>query len=556
MKLIKLEIGEKFRSLHAGFSMDFHSLDQQSLDKMIEFQPFCFAGLNGSGKSNVLEALAAIFYHLEFCVAKYRPEAFDDHFNRAICTPNAFTLQYLTDGRNKVYNEKSELFVVTIIKKKGEEPSMQTRLLREYDKSQIITSPAKKDFEAVRNEFLPAIVAGYSSGENEILSLPFIKNRLVQYDEYIEALEKNRVYKKPETSLVYIDNKMSQAVLLSILLCEEEDALKPLEKELHIKGLRSFRINLNLHRHRLNSNKNTSWPILQQLEKQIDKLKICATSWFSDDKRMYLDFYVDEETKKAFRDNYKSSFELFRVFQILYELNLRIVKGSIKNDVYSSNGYHTDGKLPTGSPDQNVFYFSDYLILKQVPGESKPIELLLRNFSDGEHQFLHTMGICLMLKDRSSLLLLDEPETHFNPGWRAKFIKVLNDTVKAGGGNNMMKEILLSSHSPFIISDCMPNNVVVFEKNETSGEISATTANKLDIRTFGTSIEEISDKIFKYDQSIGELSNSELEKIDFDNIESVEDIKRAKQSIRHLGDSIEKDLVLARLNQILIKINS
>lgn len=197
----------------------------------------------------------------------------------------------------------------------------------------------------------------------------------------------------------------------------------------------------------------------------------------------------------------------------------------------------------------------DYLILKHVEGEPKPIELLLRNFSDGEHQFLHTMGICLMLKDRSSLLLLDEPETHFNPGWRAKFIKVLNDSIKAGGGNNMMKEILLSSHSPFIISDCMPNNVIVFEKDETTGSISAKTANELNIRTFGTSIEEISDKIFKYDQSIGELSNFELEKIDFNNIKTEKDVINAKKSIQHLGDSIEKDLILARLNQLIPKTN-
>jgi len=315
-------------------------------------------------------------------------------------------------------------------------------------------------------------------------------------------------------------------------------------------------MNLNLHKIHHDIDQKVSSPILKQLEPQIQKLKKCASSWFSDDKLMWLDFYVDENTKKAFQDNFESSFALFRFFQILYELNSRIVKDSIKEEVYSSKGYYTDGKLPTGSPEQNVFYFLDYLILKHVEGEPKPIELLLRNFSDGEHQFLHTMGICLMLKDRSSLLLLDEPETHFNPGWRAKFIKVLNDSIKAGGGNNMMKEILLSSHSPFIISDCMPNNVIVFEKNEITGSISAKTANELNIRTFGTSIEEISDKIFKYEQSIGELSNFELEKIDFNKIKTEEDVIKAKKSIQHLGDSIEKDLILARLNQLIPKANN
>ena len=403
--------------------------------------------------------------------------------------------------------------------------------------------------------YLPEIIIGYSSGENEILSLPFIKNRLINFDGYVEAVIKNYAYSEPETSLIYIDSEMSQAVLLSILLFESKETLKPLEKELHIKGLRSFRMNLNLHKIPHDIDQKVSSPILKQLEPHIEKLKNCATSWFADEKLMWLDFYVNDNTIKVFQDNFEGSFELFRFFQILYELNYRIVKDSIKEEVYSSKGYYTDGKLPTGSPEQNVFHFLDYLILKHVEGEPKPIELLLRNFSDGEHQFLHTMGICLMLKDRSSLLLLDEPETHFNPGWRAKFIKVLNDSIKAGGGNNMMKEILLSSHSPFIISDCMPNNVIVFEKDETTGSISAKTANELNIRTFGTSIEEISDKIFKYDQSIGELSNFELEKIDFDKIKTEVDVINAKKSIQHLGDSIEKDLILARLNQLIPKPN-
>lgn len=69
MKLVSIEIGEKFRSLHAGFYVDFHSLSEDSLNDMPKFQPFCFVGLNGSGKSNVLEAIAAIFYHWK-CVLR------------------------------------------------------------------------------------------------------------------------------------------------------------------------------------------------------------------------------------------------------------------------------------------------------------------------------------------------------------------------------------------------------------------------------------------------------------------------------------------------------
>lgn len=192
----------------------------------------------------------------------------------------------------------------------------------------------------------------------------------------------------------------------------------------------------------------------------------------------------------------------------------------------------------------------------------------MRDLSDGEHQFLHTTAICLMLKSRRTLLLLDEPETHFNPSWRAKFIKILNDSIEASQGkpieeaesekvkipeNNihLRKDVLLTSHSPFIISDCMPDNVVLFERKD-NGEVTATKVSELDnsFITYGTSVELILDKLFDYRQSIGDLSHSVLDGIDFNNLDSEEKIEEQKDKLRVLGESIEKDMVLARLNRV------
>jgi hypothetical protein len=66
--------------------------------------------------------------------------------------------------------------------------------------------------------FLPDLVVAYSSGENETLSLPFVKMKLFQYDEYINDFVRENIYDKPKSSLLYIDYEMSQAVLLTILL--------------------------------------------------------------------------------------------------------------------------------------------------------------------------------------------------------------------------------------------------------------------------------------------------------------------------------------------------
>jgi restriction system-associated AAA family ATPase len=575
MKLLKLHIQEEFKSLHKDFSLDFH----KNLDSMDTFQPFCFAGLNGSGKSNLLEALAEIFYHLEFCVAKFRPQSFDKHFRRHKSTPDAYTLEYLIGRHDQSAYTLPNFYRVIITKTKDakkEEDNEPKMFIQEYPfkdenkQKNISLIPSKNNEEVAEGKtYLPDLVVAYSSGENETLSLPFIKNRLVNFDKYCEEYKKDIIYTEPESSLVYIDEGMSQAVLLAALLFEDEQTLKPLKKELGILKIQSFSIHLNNQRLRQEI-EITEKPFLFHIESILDQLKKCATSWYEQPKDILgeggkihsvisIDFYADEATKTAFKKHFKSSFELFRFFQVLYELNSNIVSESIKEEVYSSKGSYTKGKLPVAAPIDTIFHFLDYKILKKIKGKKEPKALLLREFSDGEQQFLHTIGICLMLKERRTLLLLDEPETHFNPAWRSKFIKILNDSIEAGqpkkltnGDFNvhLRKDVILTSHSPFIISDCMPNNVIFFDRHKETELIEAKSAKEMDIKTFGMSVETILDELFNYNQSIGDWSNEELLKIQFDSIKTEADKNGLKKKLRILGPSIEKDLVLAKLNRL------
>lgn len=559
MKLLKLELGEQFRSLHKDFNLEFHKLTSKGYSSMMEFQPFCFAGLNGSGKSNVLEALASIFYHLEFCVAKFRPISFEKHFDRKKSTPDIYKLEYLISNKDDdtIQDYKSSN-LVTIIKKKNEEPKMtiQKYPFDDVEKARLIPfiPPIGDSTISEGKMYLPDLVVGYSSGENEILSLPFIKNRLVHLDEYKEAIKDKRDFIEPETSLVYIDEEMSQAVLLACLIFEDKETLKPLRKELGILGIQSFRMNLHNHFIELVNKKETKKvPILNHIDEIFKKLKKCTSFHFSSNnnvEKISIDFLIDENTKKAFREHFDSAFELFRVFQLLYELNNISIHEKTKEEVYKSKGVYTDGKIPIPELSDKVFYFLDYMILKKIKGEKEPKELLLREFSDGEHQFIHTMGISIMLKSKRTLLLLDEPETHFNPGWRAKFIKILNDSIQSGGANNFLKDVVLTSHSPFIISDCLPNNVIFFKRDNKTKKIEPRSASSLDFNTYGTSVDIILDELFGYSQSIGDLSNSILENIDFDSIKTLDDKKSIKKELKHLGDSIEKDLVLAKINRV------
>jgi restriction system-associated AAA family ATPase len=570
MKLLKLEIGKlseemQFRSLHSGFIVDFHNLSDDGISAIESFSPFCFAGLNGSGKSNVLEAISSIFFHLECCVAKFKPRNFTTYFTPHECNPDAFTLEYLIGRHNNSQYVLSNFYKITIIKKAGKAPQLFRQnfpfsLSEPLIKESLFPIKTKGSQEPAPGKiYLPDIIVGYSSGENEILSFPFRKSRFLNFDKYREDYIKQRPFEEPENSLIYIDGEMSQAVLLACMLYEDDETLKPIKDELKIVGLQSFRMNLNAQALLIDDKTTTS--ILSHIFDVLNNLKKCATSYFEEYKipkgqhqevlsSITLDFFVDDNTKRAFKEYFSTSFELFRFFQVLYELNSNFISENIKEEVYRSKGFYIDGKIPEGSPDQNVFYFLDYLLLKKIEGENEPRELLLRELSDGEHQFLHTMGICLMLKDRRSILLLDEPETHFNPSWRAQFIKILGESITAGNNKiqrngqynvHLLKDVLLTSHSPFIISDCMPNNVVFFDRNKKTKMVQAQKATKLGLNTYGSSVDYILKNFFKTSLISNKSFNELKDVIDNGTIEELQ------TAIDHFGESSEKQFLFQKI---------
>ncbi|OAN61019.1 hypothetical protein A8B79_05965 [Balneola sp. EhC07] len=571
MKLLRLKINSDFRSLKTGFELNFRPtfLKEEFLNEirtLKKFEPFCFAGLNGSGKSNVLEALANIFYHLELCANRFKPDAFE-FFSPGtnINGPHAFELEYII-FKEDLKDVLDGLNIIRIVKKEGKEPKMYLKrdlFSPDAIDQEIQIVATSFDKAAPGKIYLPDVIVGYSSGENETLSIPFIKSRLIHYDEYAQSTVRNERFEKPESSLVYIDNEMSQAVLLSSLIFESDQTLKSLKEELNIVRLRSFRITLQNHILKvLEKNQVKKYPVIHQLNNKIEALKKISTAHFfhkfekdeeMEESREYykltLDFFLDNQMKAAFRNVFKSSLDMFQFFQLLYELNNNFIevaniRGGIKEEVYKSAGYYTDGKLPIPGPADKVFFFEDFYIEKRKINSEETFELLLKQFSDGEHQFLHTMGICLILKDKRSLILLDEPETHFNPDWRSRFIDMLENSLEESGADHLMKDILLTSHSPFIISDCLPNNVIFFDKKDDSKFSVAKSASELGLKTFGSSINYILKNFFNTDL-IPKKSKDEL--IDLIENGSLEELREA---VEYFGESSEKQFLFRRIYEL------
>lgn len=568
MKLLSLKIQSQFRSLAPGFEAKFHQ--QDNFEAMTQFNPFCLVGLNGCGKSNILEALSQIFYHLELCVGKHLPSALREKniFDSRKCAVDAFTLKYLTLGNRKAEANEQHAVVITIEKKAGEAPMMSVMPLYgaapamrfNLEKSPVgITSMAKS--------FLPQYVVAYSSGENETLSIPFIKSRFIHLFEFQENIVNDVVdYSSPENSLIYVDSNMSQAILLCCLLFEDKDTLKTLATSGYtgILRIKKFRMHLREEFFEEDKNKNSYFQLFKRkfngnevsVKGLFEILKDISTlSWYDiEDGAYYFDFWVNDATKDAFKYYFHTAMDCFQVFRLLYELNNYAVKLEKQKEIFGSTGVYTDGKFGVPGSDDDVFHFLDFYLVKQVDEQGGEKELLLKELSDGEHQFIHTMAICLLLKDSDSLILLDEPETHFNPSWRSHFVSILDKTLKNACSNikqhdsryvNFMKDILITTHSPFIISDSRADHVIVVTKE--GDHAKAEKASAMGIKTYGASTSFIQTKIFGSTDTIGEKAYQEMKSI------GMQTDKDKQQKLNEVnskfGESLEKLMILSEINE-------
>ncbi|MBE7527408.1 MAG: restriction system-associated AAA family ATPase [Burkholderiales bacterium] len=606
MKLLRLKITDPkgFRSLPWGFEHYFRtewSL-QDELAQPNDFAPFVCAGPNGSGKSNLLEALAAIFYQLEVLRVRrsFLPEALQDAAPDV--SPVAFELDYLIRVPAEYCSPDSPPWAkVGVWKNVGESVRFH------WDNQGDFSTDVYEAFKGGHADILlPQYVLGYSSGENEILSLPFFKMRFVQFDEYWNALTRQLSYPgHPETRLAYLDSGFSQAILLCNLLFQDEATLQPFREDVGIEALREFRIILRRRipidavqleafdladedqkrerRNRIQAEARTRGlsefeisqsvddgvrreiikgnpalsetdepgsnryrlNLLQLLEGDeksslvVSALKRCATISYIDDASdaLVLDYWVNEATREAFRENFDgSALALFQAFQVLLTLNQHAVSETLKTDLYTSTSHYVSETVPTLASDQRIMRFKCVRFTKQ--GVAEP--MVLKELSDGEHQLLHSLGLCLLFRETNSLFLLDEPETHFNPDWRANFISRLRQCLSDQG--EFAQEMLITTHTPFLISDSKPDKVLVFAKDKTSGAISISHPN---YNTLGASINKITMNTFGKRETIGGHAQALLEALRARFEHGTEDKEALITEIhQQLGDSVEKVLLI------------
>lgn len=539
MKLLRVKIisAKTCGGLLDGLDVRFRS----PLDDYSSFDPLCFIGRNGAGKSQFLQILAEIFQSAFYaCVRdQERVEGNSDL---------QFELEYFIDSESDLDPDPIHVRILRqATGKKHPTIVIERRDEEEYDWiSCDLQDPTTHDL-------LPKKIIGYTSGDNETLSLPFLISRS-GYATDVREKALNREQKKqgiPDTRLMLIDYGTHLEVLVANLLLGNSSQWEALLHNAKLKDLHSFRCIVQLahrpkspNRSGIGSNRK-GIQLTQELENYLYQLQCCATCYIIDEKtETYIfDYWINDETREAFRSFWNDPLDLYSAFHKLAMLNdLVLPKKTRDRFRRDTKTRRFASRLPEPQDEDKVFRFER--VNFRSKSSSEVVDYV--SLSDGEHQLAQLLGTFCMVSSPNVLFLLDEPESHFNPQWRVKFIsRILEIPTKDGDRKQNSKaakqDCLITTHAPFIPSDMQRDKVFIFSKND-NGKIQVKNP---DVQTFGATFDTIIEECFEVRPPMSQIPRDEIEEL-----MKSENPEEIRSGIRHLGNSVEKAFLADHLRQL------
>lgn len=455
MKLKRLTLNQPYRSLEQGFEIVFEpDLLSDKLD------PICLVGPNGSGKSNILEALADIFYYLDCEILGYTHqskfqvpiEAFEIEYFLPLNWGNRF----LTWNDDWKFDEK--YFKVKITKTTFAPPSFFI-VLPDRDK---LIQPGE------RTHVLPTKIWGYSSGANEILSVPFFKMDLFYFKQVEGSLKKGMTEIIEDNRLHFVDYQTCASILLANFIMysptsgNSSDAHKLLlfREKFGIEKITSFKFTI---RNQFWMKKNLK--LLPEIERFISFLTENLPSESVIQREEFMSFSIDlnsDDTVGVFKRIASGASGLYKYFEKLNLLNVHTIpKERRENVLFGEDEFYAQTNVSEVTDDRKPFIIDEVKL--KMDHIDEPI--LYKTISDGEHQALNILGLFNMIDEEGALCLLDEPETHLNPKWKYDFVETLN-TISGSKRN----QVLITTHDPIFISGLRKEDVILFNNRKNIAE--------------------------------------------------------------------------------------
>jgi len=532
--MVKVASAETCGGLLDGLELWFRSASADCFS----FDPLCLVGPNGTGKSQLMQVLAEMFQSaIHACNPKEeRSETNANlHFELeyVICPEATDDPVHVRISRIAVGKQRPKLVI--------------------QRKSDLDWSDCDLGAPATR-KLLPSKVVGYTSGDNETLSLPFLASRSGYAEDVSQMALDETLNTSPviDTRLMLIDYGTHLEVLVANLLLGNVPQRSALLKDALVEDLHSFRCIVQLNhpaapkvsRAKAALSGRRGVQLTTELEKYIDQLRRCSTCHnYQEETETYtFDFQISEETRKAFDFFWEGAFDLYSAFHKLAMLNdLAIPKIARERSRKDAQARRFAARLPEPQDENKVFRFQRVTFVSH--DEKQEVDYV--SLSDGEHQLTQILGTFCMVSFPNVLFLLDEPESHFNPQWRVKFLSLIRELPTANGVRSAatpaaQQECLLTTHAPFVPSDMSRDRVFIFKKE--NGKV---TANHPDIETYGTNFDAVLDECFGVHPAMSDLPKEDIAKL-----MKSDSPAEIEEGIQRLGSSVDKVFLADRLRQL------
>lgn len=383
-------------------------------DFRIEFRKdvSIFIGINGSGKSTILEAISLIFSKVIL------GEKSDFKFELSY----AIREQVDIESRVKIYTNEDALILLDI-----ETITTQKTGIT----GQIFTGIVIKTKPVNLLKYLPSSIVIYYSGLSEIM-----KNICEPHTKQFAKNFRNGITNQSQT-FFYYEPILYNIILLSLLSYEFGDIPPFLLKKAGIEKLKSVKI--ELHKPSWSEGKLIDW-------------------WGAKGEvKRFFDFLFENSTSVKNPSNDKSEVIIEHILDSVIRITL-----TSQNILFLLRDYFVG--------ERELFkvlyalYIGDFISGFEFTFENK--DGIFSILSEGEQQAIAIKGLTELVASENTLFLFDEPDTYLHPVWQRNFIEDLNSQIDINTDAN--SQFVITTHSPQLLSNANPekSEVQIIEDGE------------------------------------------------------------------------------------------
>ncbi|QNU67174.1 hypothetical protein EHE19_001050 [Ruminiclostridium herbifermentans] len=348
----------------------------------------------------------------------------------------------------------------------------------------------------------------YEEDSGNSLDEEFGRLKPEEVERYLELIDKNEYEVCKKTVSVF--KEIADFELIRTLIWENEDNINDIQK---IKKIYDFELIRKII-YRLKDIRKSVFKQIEEEFKECDDFKETLTNNILLGR--YLLLRIDSINNLGKDNKYQVAFEeifcqlckldesYFYEYGLIIDSRIHTINKTISELFKDINKWYTY-KSDFYNDVWGKFTFS-------IPYVSDGERCMLDIFS----KFINVLGN----EERAlHVILMDEPDQRLHPNWSRQFIqllthtiKTLNDTIIKTKGESLNVQLVISTHSTFLLSDIRKQDLILLKPDTDNSGAKRFNIELNNFNTFAANLHDIVKKSFFLDDTIGEFAKLKIEK--------------------------------------------